>query len=317
MNRTPQQTRSRKAQRLILLTVALCFALLCSGCACKHEYVAEILTPATCVSEGEIRYTCRNCGESFTEVIPAGGHSFSEWERVTAPSWASEGEQTRICSICGEVENEVIPRLSSGAEQLKTVALKAKLPITVCVDPGHGGMDGGAVGGELKESDLNLAIGLYLRDYLKAAGLTVVMTREDDTFVGGSWQAGLRERARISNDSDAILFVSVHANSYTDSSVKGITTIRNKTRYPESDRLASLVQEETVTATGGKDRGISNDTGLVVLNHTTVPACLIEVGFLTNPDELELLSGEQYRRVLAYGIANGVIRYLNGDSAAE
>jgi N-acetylmuramoyl-L-alanine amidase len=303
--------KSDPLRRCCLLIAALCFVMLLAGCACRHEYVGEVTKPATCVEEGEIRFTCRKCGDVTTEIIPAGGHSFSEWERVTAPSWSSKGEQTRVCSICGAVENEVIPRLATGAELLKPLPVKVKLPLTVCVDAGHGGMDGGAVGGELKESDLNLAIALYLRDYLKAAGLNVVMTREDDTFVGGSWQAGLRERARISNDSDAVLFVSVHANSYTDPSVKGMTTIRNKNRYPESDLLATLVQEETITATGAKDRGVSNDTGLVVLNHTNVPACLIEVGFLTCPEELELLSEENYRRVIAYGIANGIIRFLN------
>ncbi len=311
MNRNKTTASIRRIQRLLLLIAALCFALLLAACGCKHEYVAEILKPATCREDGEIRYTCRKCGETFTEVLSAGGHLFSDWERIAAPSWSSSGEQQRVCTICGEVESEVLPRLSSGAESLKPLALKAKLPLTVCVDPGHGGMDGGAVVGDFKESDLNLAIGLYLRDYLKAAGLTVVMTRDDDTFVGGSWQAGLRERARISNDSDAVLYVSVHANSYSNETVRGITTLRNKNRYPESDLLASLVQEETVTATGGVNRGVADDGGLVVLNHTTVPACLIEVGFITNPDELELLSEEQYRRVVAYGIANGVIRFLN------
>jgi len=292
------------------MIAALCFVLFAAGCH-SHEYVAEIMTPATCLEDGVIRYTCVKCGETHTEVLSAGGHVFSDWERIAAPTWSSSGEQKRVCTLCGETESEVLPRLSSGAESLKPLAVKPALPITVCVDPGHGGMDGGAVAGDQKESDLNLAIGLYLRDYLEQAGLTVVMTREDDTFVGGAWQAGLRERARISNDSDAVLFVSVHANSYSNESVRGITTLRNKNRYPESDLLASLVQEETVTATGGVDRGVTDDGGLVVLNHTNVPACLIEVGFITNPEEYELLTQEQYRRVVAYGIANGVIRFLN------
>ena len=88
-NRTPQPNRKR---RCCLLIAALCFVMLLAGCACKHEYVGEVTKPATCMEEGEIRFTCRKCGEVTTEVIPAGGHSFTEWERVTAPSWASAGE---------------------------------------------------------------------------------------------------------------------------------------------------------------------------------------------------------------------------------
>ena len=281
MNRNDTTKSQLKLPRILAILAVVCFVALLSGCGCKHEYMSEISVPATCLDDGEIVYTCTKCGDTFTEVLPAGGHIYTEWERVTAPSWASAGEQERFCTVCGERFSEVIPRLSSGAELLKPLTLKAKLPLTVCIDPGHGGMDGGANIDDFKESDLNLSIGLHLREYLKSAGITVVMTRDDDTFVGGSWQAGLRERARISNDSDAILFVSVHANSYQSESVKGITTLRNKNRYPESDLLAHLVQEETVTATGGKDRGVADDGGLVVLNHTNVPGCLIEVGFIT------------------------------------
>ena len=184
-------------------------------------------------------------------------------------------------------------------------------PVYVMLDPGHGGKDGGSYYGNLKESDLNLAIALYVRDYLQAQGIGVLMTRETDEMVGESQSKGLYTRALMCNHSNAVCFVSIHANTYSgDTAVSGIDTYRNTTTNPKSEDLAAYVQNETILQTGAKDRGLKEDSDLVVIRETTVPSCLIEVGFMTNPTEFEGLSGEPYRKKLALGIANGVIDFL-------
>ncbi len=183
--------------------------------------------------------------------------------------------------------------------------------VYVMIDPGHGGKDGGTYVGNLKESDLNLAIGLLIRDILQSKGIGVLMTRDTDVMVGESQTKGLYTRALMCNKSNAVCFVSIHANAYgNDVSVHGIDTYRNTTTNPKSEDLATYVQNAAVKSTGAKDRGLKTDAELVVIRETKVPSCLIEVGFLTNPDEFNNLSDDAYRKKLAQGVSNGIIDFL-------
>ena len=183
--------------------------------------------------------------------------------------------------------------------------------VYVMIDPGHGGKDGGSYNGNLKESDLNLAIGLFLRDILQEKGIGVLMTRDSDVMVGETQSKGLYTRALMCNKSNAVCFVSIHANAYAnDTSVHGIDTYRNTTTNPKSEDLATYVQNAVIKATGAKDRGLKSDAELVVIRETKVPSCLVEVGFLTNPEEFKNLSDDAYRKKLAQGIASGIIDFL-------
>jgi|GEM_PF-3272122 len=183
--------------------------------------------------------------------------------------------------------------------------------VYVMIDPGHGGKDGGCYSGTLKESDINLALGLLIRDILQSKGIGVLMTRDTDVMVGPSQREGLYTRALMCNKSNAVCFVSLHVNAYAnDTSVRGIDTYRNTTTNEKSEDLATFVQNAAVKATGAKDRGLKTDSELVVIRETKVPSCLIEVGFLTNPDEFRDLSDDAYRKKLAQGISNGIIDFL-------
>lgn len=180
----------------------------------------------------------------------------------------------------------------------------------IVIDAGHGGTDPGASSpNKVREKDLNLTMSLKLEAALKALGYNVVMTRSTDVSVG------LYDRPEVANKINADIFISMHANSTTNSAVSGIevlycpaTTGSKKTgdQYP----LAKMVMDEILKATGGKERGVIKRPDLVVLNRTNMPAILIETGFLSNANEEKLITNEDYQNKMIQGIVNGVGNYL-------
>jgi len=178
----------------------------------------------------------------------------------------------------------------------------------VAIDPGHGGMDSGCVGKSAEEKDINLQIALRLEKKLTEKGYRVLMLREKDELIGKM------DRVEIANSYQADIYVSIHQNTYegTDKSVNGIETWydgADTTR--DNERLALLVHRETVKSTGAKGRGVINSPELYVASKTLMPACLIETGFLSNPQEEELLVLGEYQESLAEGIARGIDLYFH------
>ena len=196
----------------------------------------------------------------------------------------------------------------------------------VALDPGHGGRDPGAAYYGVRESDLNLAVALATRPLLEEAGARVLLTRDRDVLVGpadGSITEDLEARARAANRAGAQLFVSIHGNVGANADVSGAITFygldsgyaggqRRTARQVElSRRLALAIQRAVVGRTGETDRGVQPAT-FWVLGATTMPAILLESGFLTNPLEALRLADPAYRRRIAEGIASGVIAYATG-----
>ena len=147
---------------------------------------------------------------------------------------------------------------------------------------------------------------LMLADILEARGYHVVLTRTGDDSIG------LSERAQIANAAQAELFVSIHCNALDRNDYEGIFTYY----YPNSTRgeaLAKQVQAGVVTATGGIGRGTPS-ANFQVLRETTMPAVLVETGFMSCPAELARLCDASYQQKLAIGIANGIDAYLNAQS---
>ncbi|MBE0448249.1 MAG: N-acetylmuramoyl-L-alanine amidase, partial [Actinobacteria bacterium] len=181
--------------------------------------------------------------------------------------------------------------------------------IIIAIDPGHGGSQPGAVAKSngLKEKDVNLAVALKLQKLLKAAGFEVVMTRSTDIYVG------LSERAKIANDAEADIFVSIHHNSNVDSGPVG-TSVYYHPSSQDGALLAKSIQEELVKVCWdnalGKDRGIRS-ADFVVLRETIMPAVLCEAAFLSNPEEAALLATDGFRQKEAQGIFNGILKYFN------
>ncbi|MCG1011088.1 N-acetylmuramoyl-L-alanine amidase [Tepidanaerobacter sp. GT38] len=173
----------------------------------------------------------------------------------------------------------------------------------IVIDPGHGGSDPGAIVGSVKEKDLNLDIALKLKSLLESNGAKVFMTREDDTFVN------LYARAGMANEINADLFISIHHNSAT-SSATGTETLY----YPDPQKklLAQALQKAIVSHTGFHNRGIVERPGIVVTRETKMPSALVEVGFLTNSNDLALIVTDEFKQKVAQGILQGIVDYLCG-----
>lgn len=179
----------------------------------------------------------------------------------------------------------------------------------IVIDPGHGGIDGGCVFGDIVEKDINREIAWSVVKRLRDMGYQVILARQGDDFVDKM------DRVEKANKENAILYVSIHQNSCEVNSVSGI-----ETWYDENDdtgsskRLAQLIQQETVKTTGAAARELVADTELCVLNKSNMPACLIETGFLSNKQERDKLRTEEYREQVAEGIVKGIVLYLNSPS---
>ncbi|WP_195927252.1 N-acetylmuramoyl-L-alanine amidase family protein [Turicibacter sanguinis] len=176
----------------------------------------------------------------------------------------------------------------------------------IVIDAGHGDEDPGSSISNVDEKDLNLQIALKLKSALEEEGYEVMMTRSDDTYLT------LTERAEFANEVEADLFISIHQNSYIDdSTVSGIEVYYNESTKTESDEvLAQFIQTELVETTGARDRGIRAYDELVVTRKTEMPACLVELGYMTNKSELSLLQSDAYQYKLVTGMVNGINQFF-------
>ena len=188
----------------------------------------------------------------------------------------------------------------------------------VCIDPGHGGTQPGAVGWDgdayPNEKDFTLDIALKLRDLLESEGIGVVMTREEDVDVD------LQTRCDIANNNSCDVFVSIHCNSAvptahgTETFYYDHPDISNPEVCQAGYGLAYNIQKELVAEIGLTDRRTAGDFEyygyhLYVLSHTNMPAVLTEVAFISNQTEFNLLSEPSFRQKAAQGIANGILQY--------
>ncbi|KOP66341.1 N-acetylmuramoyl-L-alanine amidase [Bacillus sp. FJAT-18019] len=210
----------------------------------------------------------------------------------------------------------------------KTSSSTWSLPLAgkiIALDAGHGGPDGGAVSRQgVIEKDVNLAITLYLRDYLQQAGALVILTREGDYDLAAENTKGyskrktedLKQRVRKIEESKADLFLSVHLNSIPSNRWSGAQTF-----YPpnseDSKKLAELIQEEIRRNLENTQRLAKTDETIYLLQALRIPSALVEVGFLSHPQESELLRDEKYQRKVAASVYNGILRYSSGESISK
>lgn len=176
----------------------------------------------------------------------------------------------------------------------------------IVIDPGHGGMDGGCVADDIVEKDINRKIAYRVMQKLRIRGYKVVLARKGDEFIDKE------ERVKAANEKDARLYVSIHQNHCETDSVAGIETwYDGDDETGDSMRLARLVQQETIKATGAVNRELVSDPELCVTSKSNMPSCLIETGFLSNRKERNKLATAEYRDQIAEGIALGIDLYLN------
>ncbi|GEM_PF-498538 len=176
----------------------------------------------------------------------------------------------------------------------------------IILDPGHGGADPGAVGESgLMEKEVTLAVATYLEEMLIEAGARVKMTRSGDQTVSNS------KRVELANEENADVFVSIHANAYSDPESNGIETYycSNSDEGDAGKFLAQQLQREMISALGLRDRGVKTRS-FMVLKETKMPSALVEIGFVSNPDEEAMLEKEETREKAAESLFYGLETYL-------
>lgn len=187
--------------------------------------------------------------------------------------------------------------------------------LTIVIDPGHGGdisWNGGAIGVTgLLEKNVNLALGLAVRDQLQALGARVVMTRTTDApaaYTGRPGEDPLEATTEIAAHSGAQLFVSLHGNWSEDPAPEGIETFY----YPgsmEGRRAATDLLNALAAATGLTSRGVTANN-FHVLHYHPVPATLLEIGYLSNPGDEALLRSPAFRAKVVAGVVKGIRAYF-------
>lgn len=201
----------------------------------------------------------------------------------------------------------------------------APVPLTVVIDPGHGGEDGGAVSctGEL-ESRINLSISLRLNDLLRLLGYRTKLTRSEDVSIYGKDAvtvsekkvSDLRNRVRIVNETEHALLLSVHQNLFEEAQYHGAQVFYAQTSG--SIQLAEAVQ--TALRTGlepSNHRQTKQAQSVYLMNKIRCPGILVECGFLSNPTEEALLRSEDYQKKLTCAIASGLGTYLAEEDGAS
>lgn len=191
-----------------------------------------------------------------------------------------------------------------------TPGLKGKV---IAIDPGHGGSDAGAIGPNgVKEKELTLAVGLELKQMLESEGAKVIMTRISDVdvaYANASAKDELQARADVANNANADVFVSIHMDAFVNTQAKGTSTYY----YPKTngdERIAKFVREGLISQLGTDDRN-TRTCNFYVVKHTTMPATLAEVIFISNPAEEKLLKSAEGTQKAATGIFRGLDRYFS------
>lgn len=224
-----------------------------------------------------------------------------------------------ILYVLGEHHKE-IGCLQESVEMVAATADMAKEENVFCVviDAGHGGIDPGKVGinGSL-EKDINLDISLRLQKYLELQGVKVVMTRTQDELLTGESGKGfktrdMKKRVELLENSKPDMAVSIHQNSYTLEKIRG-AQVFYYTESNEGETLAGALQEVMSERLDPvHKRAIKENNTYYLLKNTSIPMVIVECGFLSNREEAELLSTEDYRDRVAWNLHLGIMRYLNG-----
>jgi len=197
-------------------------------------------------------------------------------------------ETVRYTALVGGDNESLIDVISNDGSEM-----------SIILDAGHGGTDIGTFSGDIYEKDINLAVTLLLKEQLEQRGFRVYLTREEDTYVS------LEERARIANDAGAGLFLSIHCNYYEDdSSIAGLESYYlegSESGKTYAEAIADAAKEDaSISARGAKTAKFQ------VLRGTSMPAVLVEIGYMSNASELKKLTDEDYQKKMAVILADAI-----------
>lgn len=238
-----------------------------------------------------------DAGDQFSVVEQHG-----DWYEVSLP----DGQLAFVASwvvTSAEKETEDLDQDGDQNDKPKANRKKGTLNgVTIVLDPGHGGNDGGTVGvRKTKEKDLTLQTAEVLSHHLRSAGAEVVLTRQSDEYVD------LRKRVATGHQAGADAFISIHYDATDDKSVSGFTSY-----YLNSNQLslAEYVNEGIGQKVDLRDRGIQPGNYLV-LRENQLPAVLVELGFLSNYNDERIVTTSKYRDQAALGLYGGIIDYFD------
>ncbi len=194
----------------------------------------------------------------------------------------------------------------------------------VVVDPGHGGWDPGVTADGVREKDLTLSVARYLAEHLRSAGARVVMTRDSDRDLsdlargqGGTRKSrDLRQRVEIINAAGADVLISIHVNGFPSSRWSGAQTFYDPAQHPASEHLARAIQAELKRLTP-TDRAANSSINQYILKNSAIPAVTVEIGFISNPRERELLQDPDYQNRVAWAIFLGLANYFQASEAVD
>lgn len=192
--------------------------------------------------------------------------------------------------------------------------VKAMLPLSgklILIDIGHGGADPGTVNNNIKEKDINLAIGKALEIELVKVGATVILTRNGDYDLSSpnvKWRkkSDFDNRIKLINNSKADMYLSIHLNYLTDNRYSGAQVFYNNVKNKE---IALVIQEALNTKLNGKREVRKIPSKTYMYDKLKIPGVLIECGFLSNYEEMKKLITKEYQNKLALIIKEGIISY--------
>ena len=206
----------------------------------------------------------------------------------------------------------------NNSEYIDTVSLPVSGKVVV-VDAGHGVPDEGAeVGDGTTEAQTNLKIALKLQNLLEQSGCVVILTRSDENGIYDLDSktlkqkkiSDIRNRVKIGNESSADIFVSIHLNKIPEEKYYGWQTFYNK-NSKEGQKLAKQIQLNLNEAIQRENKRVAAKIeNIYIINNVEIPTTIVECGFLSNPEEKELLLTDNYQNRLAWGIYNGIIDYF-------
>lgn len=222
--------------------------------------------------------------------------------------FAVKGVLTLTDKIWGSEEGETLPTVS------ETVEMDVEPLATVILDPGHGGSDGGAVavldGVEIVEKDIDVEVTDMVKSLLERQNIEVLLTRDEDVDMD------LKDRTRFANESGGDLFVSLHCNtSEEDQTANGLECYYERQGEKGKDLAANIMA--AAEATGKIETRELRTEMMYVVRFSDMPAVLVEMGFMTNADELEKLCRTSYQQILADAIADGILETLGIETDGE
>jgi len=234
--------------------------------------------------------------------------------------WAKNGMRAGSEQQSKRLEAIEIKLVPKGKGESVSEKKAFKKPLTVFLDPGHGGSDPGAIFGIYHEADLNLSVAKKVQSMLKSRNIKVYMSRTNDKYVS------LLDRSKMANSTDAEIFVSIHHNNSGSTSANGIESYfyefdsmyppkinsdmhNNEVRIERSVVLTDLIQDRMIAHTSANNRG-TDGAAFSVIRETKAPATLLELGFISNSIERNKLISDSYQTKLATAIVEGIVKYF-------